>query len=64
MRVHLDEATEQGLPRLFLVEAEHELVLREAELGWVRELVGEIRDGTLGGIDQWEAVHAGEGEAR
>ncbi len=64
MRVHLDEATEQGLPRLFLVEAEHELVLREAELGWVRELVGEIRDGTLGGIDQWEAVHAGEGETR
>ena len=59
-RSNLDAVTEQGLPRLFLIEAEHELVLREAELGWVRELVGEIRDGTLGGISQWEAIHTEE----
>jgi DNA-binding PadR family transcriptional regulator len=49
MRSRLDAVVEQGLPRLFLGEAEHELVLREAELGWVRELVREIRTGTLGG---------------
>ena len=58
MRSRLGAATEQGLPRLFLVEAEHEAVLREAELGWVRELVGEIRDGKLGGMSEWEAFHA------
>jgi DNA-binding PadR family transcriptional regulator len=57
VRSRLDAVIEQGLPRLFLVESEHELVLREAELGWVRELVREIRDGTLGGVAQWEALH-------
>jgi DNA-binding PadR family transcriptional regulator len=54
----LDEVMEQGLPRLFLVESEHELMLREAELGWVRELVREISDGTLGGMAEWEGFHA------
>src|SRR5919206_135644 len=37
MRSRIDSAMEQfNLPRLFLVESEHELMLREAELGWVR----------------------------
>jgi DNA-binding PadR family transcriptional regulator len=58
MRSRLDAVMEQGLSRVFLVESEHELVLREAELSWVRELVGEIRDGTLGGMTQWEAFHS------
>jgi DNA-binding PadR family transcriptional regulator len=58
MRSLLDSAMEEGLPRLFLIESEHEIVLREAELGWVRELVGEIRDGTLGGQGQWESFHS------
>jgi DNA-binding PadR family transcriptional regulator len=57
----LNEVMEQGLPRLFLVESEHELILREAELEWVRELVREIRAGTLGGMDEWEAFHAEDG---
>lgn len=57
MRSHLDSVVEQGLPRLFIVEAEHELILREAELEWVRELVREIAEGTLGGMDRWEDFH-------
>lgn len=57
MRSRLDEAEGHGVARLFLVEHEHELVLREAELGWVRELVHEIRAGTLGGISQWQSFH-------
>ena len=57
MRSRLDAVMEQGLPRLFLIEAEHELVLREAELGWVRELVREIQDGTLDGMPQWRSFH-------
>jgi DNA-binding PadR family transcriptional regulator len=58
MRSRLDAVMEQGLSRIFLVESEHELVLREAELSWVRELVREIRDRTLGGMTQWEAFHS------
>jgi DNA-binding PadR family transcriptional regulator len=58
MRARLDAVMEQGLPRLFLVESEHELILREAELSWVRELVREIQDGTLGGIAEWETFHS------
>lgn len=58
MRSLLDAVMEQGLPRLFLIESEHELVLREAELRWVRELGREISDGTLGGMAEWEGFHA------
>src|ERR671911_2957788 len=55
MRSGMDAASErQGVARLFLIENEHELVLREAELGWVRELVREIEAGTFGGLGEWE----------
>lgn len=69
MRSHLDDVLEGGLPRLFLIESEHELVLREAELGWVRGLVKEIEAGTIGGMAGWLAFHShvettqGEGDA-
>jgi len=63
MRFRLDEVAEQGLPRLFLVESEHELILRDAELSWVRGLVREIEDGTLGGLEQWEALYSEHGMA-
>ena len=59
LRSHLDEAAERlGVPRLFLIESEHELVLREAELGWVRDLVAEIRAVTLGGMRGWRSFHS------
>lgn len=58
MRARLDEVREQGVPRLFLIESEHELVLREAELGWVRGLVREIRTGTLEGMEGWRSFHS------
>jgi DNA-binding PadR family transcriptional regulator len=58
MRSRLDEVAGQGVPRLFLVESEHELILREAELSWVRGLVREIEDGTLDGLEQWEALYS------
>jgi DNA-binding PadR family transcriptional regulator len=59
MRLGLEGAAERlGLPRLFLIESEHELVLREAELGWLRGLLGEIRTGTLGGIGGWRSFHS------
>ncbi len=60
-RFLLDSVQKGGLPRLFLVEAEHELMLREAELEWVRRLVREIEAGTLGGVRGWEAFHSQSG---
>ena len=57
MRSGMDDAMAGGLARLFLVEDEHELVLREAELEWVRGLVREIECGTLGGMQGWRSFH-------
>jgi hypothetical protein len=50
-----------NLPRLFLVEAEYELMLRDAELGWVRGIVGEIETGKLGSLSEWRSFHSGQG---
>jgi len=67
MRSRLDAAMEQlNLPRLFLIESEHELTLREAELGWVRGIVEEIEAGKLGDLSMWRSLlrdpaSAGEG---
>ena len=57
MRSRLDAVMEGGLSRVFLVENEHELVLREAELEWVRGLVREIEARKLGGLREWESFH-------
>src|ERR671916_2610948 len=69
MRSGMDATAKQGVPRLFLIENEHELILREAELDWVRGLVREIEARTLDGLSGWEAFHkrddvaaAGRGE--
>jgi len=64
MRSRLDSAMEQGVARLFLIEGEHELVLREAELEWVLGLVNEIETGTLGGMATWEGFHTQSDMAR
>jgi DNA-binding PadR family transcriptional regulator len=63
MRSRIDSAMEQfNLPRLFLVESEHELMLREAELGWVRGLVEEIETGALGSLSEWRSLHSERGQ--
>jgi DNA-binding PadR family transcriptional regulator len=57
-RSRLDDAMEQlGLPRLFAIEAEYELRLKEAELRWVRDIVQEMKDGTLGSLSEWRSFH-------
>jgi DNA-binding PadR family transcriptional regulator len=58
LRSRLDTAMEQwNLPRLFVVESEHELMLRDAELRWVRGIVEEIEGGELGGLSEWGSLH-------
>ncbi|HEY6581333.1 MAG TPA: PadR family transcriptional regulator [Rubrobacter sp.] len=62
MRSRLEDAMEQyNLPRLFLVESEHELMLREAELAWVRKTVEEIETGALGDLSEWRSAHSERG---
>ena len=62
MRSQIDDAREQyGLPRLFVVESEHELMLRDAELRWVRGIVEEIEAGKLGSLSEWLSLHSGRG---
>jgi DNA-binding PadR family transcriptional regulator len=45
------------VPRLFLVEAEFGLAIRDAEVTWLRSILDELYTGALPGIDQWRAWH-------
>jgi DNA-binding PadR family transcriptional regulator len=45
------------VPRIFLVEAEYALAMREAEAAWVRSLLRELSEETLPGIAEWRAYH-------
>lgn len=60
-RARMEDAIAQGIPRLYLIEGEHEQVLREAELRWVREIIAAIQAGTLSGMAEWLAYHAEQG---
>jgi len=46
------------VPRLFLVEVEYDVAIREAEAAWVRSLLDELTAGSLPGLEQWRAWHA------
>jgi DNA-binding PadR family transcriptional regulator len=50
-------AESQQIPRLFLVESEYALAIREAELAWIRQLLAEFSDGSFPGVDQWRSFH-------
>lgn len=57
-RAGLRELTvEQRLPRLFLIESEYALAMKQAETDWVRGLITELTDGSLDGVDHWRAWH-------
>lgn len=50
--------TAKQVARVFLIEEEFALALREAELAWLRGLLREIADGTLEGVREWRQYHA------
>src|ERR671933_1202797 len=53
MRSQLADVRERyNLPRLFVVESEHELMLREAELEWVRGIIKDMKEGKLGSLSE------------
>jgi DNA-binding PadR family transcriptional regulator len=51
-------ASKVDVPRLFLVENEYELAVRDAELTWVRGLLEELTNDTFPGIAAWRHWHA------
>lgn len=51
-------AAAEEVPRVFLIEAEYDLSMREAEAQWVRSLLAEITEGTLPGLTEWREFHA------
>lgn len=46
------------VPRLFLLEEEYELAVRDAEVAWVRSLLAEFEDGSFPDLAQWQAINA------
>ncbi|MFC4585489.1 PadR family transcriptional regulator [Sphaerisporangium corydalis] len=45
------------IPRLFLVEVEYDLAIREAEATWIRALVEELTSGSFPGLKEWRDWH-------
>lgn len=45
------------IPRLFLIEVEYDLAIRQAEADWIRALLGELTAGTFPGLDAWRTWH-------
>ncbi|MFC4122121.1 PadR family transcriptional regulator [Nonomuraea zeae] len=45
------------VPRLFLVEAEYDLAVQEAEAAWIRSLLAELDSGAYPGLDVWRTFH-------
>jgi DNA-binding PadR family transcriptional regulator len=45
------------VPRLFLVEAEYRLAMREAEATWITGLLGDLREGRMPGMTAWQKIH-------
>jgi len=43
--------------RLFLLESEFELAIRQAEADWVREFLRELTEGSMPELAQWRAWH-------
>jgi DNA-binding PadR family transcriptional regulator len=60
-RASLELLAHQGVPRLSWVEAEFRARLRDAELAYVRQLIDEITNGTIEGLDWWQGIHADPG---
>lgn len=49
------------IPRLFLVEAEYDLAIRQAEATWISSLLDELTSGSFPDLAGWRAFH-GTGE--
>jgi DNA-binding PadR family transcriptional regulator len=48
----------RSVPRLFLVEAEYDMALREAEAAWLRALLDDLTSGSFPDLARWRAAHS------
>jgi DNA-binding PadR family transcriptional regulator len=46
------------IPRLFLIENEYDIAVREAEARWIRSLLDEFESGTFPQLEMWRSFHA------
>jgi DNA-binding PadR family transcriptional regulator len=51
------ERAGREMSRLFLIEAEFDLAMREAETTWVRSLLDELTSGSLPDLELWRRFH-------
>jgi DNA-binding PadR family transcriptional regulator len=61
-RSTLQFVQQQGLARLYVIEGEYLLAMREAELAWTRKLADEIQSGAIEGIAEWAAFQRAAAE--
>jgi DNA-binding PadR family transcriptional regulator len=54
----LASSRDAGVARVFLIETEYALAMREAEVAWVRSLRTELADGSMTGVAEWREYHA------
>ena len=47
----------ERVPRLFWIESEYRITLREAELNWTRGLIADLASGSLEGMERWVKFH-------
>jgi DNA-binding PadR family transcriptional regulator len=50
-------AASREVPRLFLIEAEYMMAIRDAEAAWLAGIHRELHDGSLAGIAEWRRAH-------
>ncbi|MFI7444682.1 PadR family transcriptional regulator [Nonomuraea indica] len=55
------DAQRAAVPRLFLLESEYELTMREAEAGWTRRLLADLTGGSFPDLDEWRRFHESGG---
>jgi DNA-binding PadR family transcriptional regulator len=52
---------QKTIPRVFLIESEYALAMKEAEAAWVHGLLTEVREETLSGAAEWRQYHEAGG---
>ena len=57
IRADREELAGYPVPRLFLLEGEFALAMREAEAAWVRRLIEDLAEGGMPEVDQWREFH-------
>lgn len=54
MRSIVEDVVSSGVPRLYLIEHEYRLAMREAEHKWIKKLINQIETEALDGVQSWK----------